>query len=244
MSWRRIVFMATLLILMSSSVLWITPTVSAQSPEGVVLGHTVERGDTLSGIARRYGTTVAALISYNDLPSTTIHIGQRIYIPPGSQPSYVIEYVVQAGDTLSGIARRYGTTVSLLVTYNRLPTTNIRIGQALLIPSADSGTLYPLVHIVQRGDTLFRLAQRYGTTINALTSVNNLNSTRIFVGQRLIIPLSVEPATPFLIHIVQRGDTLSRLARRYGVTIATIQNANGLTSDRIFVGQRLQIPNR
>lgn len=236
--------MATLLILLSSPVLRITPSVSAQSPEGVVLGHTVVRGDTLSSIARRYGTTVAALISYNDLPSTIIYVGQRIYIPPGSQPAYMIEYVVQAGDTLSRIARRYGTTVSLLVTYNRLSTTNIYVGQALFIPSAGSGMLYPLVHIVQRGDTLSRLARRYGTTVAALSAVNNLNSTRIFVGQRLIIPVAVEPETPFLTHIVQRGDTLSRLARRYGVTVATIQNANGLTSDRIFVGQRLLIPNR
>lgn len=102
-------------------------------------------------------------------------------------------YVVRRGDTLYSVARRYGTTVSAIMQANGLQNANrIYVGQRLVIPGA---TLAPSfspsgsVHVVQRGENLYRIALRYGTTVQALAAANNLSSTSlIYVGQRLVIP--------------------------------------------------------
>lgn len=151
-------------------------------------------------------------------------------------------YIVQRGDTLSAIGRRYGVTVQALVSYNTLSSTTIYVGQRLLIPGQPAPT-YPTTYVVQRGDTLYRIAQRYGTTVAALMQVNNLRSEAIYVGQRLTISVASDPNQPLIYHTVQRGDTLSALARRYNISVAAIRAANGLPNDNIYVGQRLLIPN-
>jgi LysM repeat protein len=111
----------------------------------------------------------------------------------------------------------------------------------------------PVVHRVSRGDTLARLARRYGTTIGALQEANGLaGRTTIRVGQRLQVPGPAgtqssgrafeEPRR--MTHRVSRGETLAGLARRYGTTIAAIQQANGMARrTTIRTGQRLHIPN-
>ncbi|MCD8482659.1 MAG: LysM peptidoglycan-binding domain-containing protein [Verrucomicrobia bacterium] len=118
---------------------------------------------------------------------------------------------------------------------------------ALLLPAG--GLLWAqdaaTVHVVQRGDTLSGLAQRYNVSVADLRVVNNLQSDVIRVGQRLSIPRSgVAAAASALpsVHVVQRGDTLSGIARRYQTTIAEIQQLNGLQSTRITIGQQLRIP--
>jgi LysM repeat protein len=107
-------------------------------------------------------------------------------------------YVVQRGDTLYSVARRYGTTVNAIVQANGLRNSNwIYVGQRLVIPGAGATTTSGSsgssstgsVHVVQRGENLYRIALRYGTTVQALASANNLASTSlIYVGQRLVIP--------------------------------------------------------
>lgn len=153
-------------------------------------------------------------------------------------------YVVQRGDTLSSIARRYNISVQTLMSYNGLNSTTIYVGQRLAIPgSSDPGPVYPTVYVVQRGDTLSSIARRFDTTVQALMQVNKLSSTTIYVGQRLTISVASDPNQPLIYHTVQRGDTLSNIARRYNVTAAAIRATNGLTSDTIYIGQRLLIPN-
>lgn len=151
-------------------------------------------------------------------------------------------YIVQRGDTLSALARRYGVTVQALVEYNSLSSTNIYVGQRLLIPGQSTPT-YPITYVVQRGDTLSKIAQRYDTTVAALMQVNNLRTETIYVGQRLTISVASDPNQPLIYHTVQRGDTLSAIARRYTVSVAAVKAANGLTNETIYVGQRLLIPN-
>jgi LysM repeat protein len=110
-------------------------------------------------------------------------------------------YVVRRGDTLYSLARRYGTTVSAIVRANGLPNSNwIYVGQRLVISgvtAAPSSSSSGSVHVVQRGENLFRIALRYGTTVQALASANNLSNTSlIYAGQRLAIPgkASASPA--------------------------------------------------
>jgi LysM repeat protein len=104
------------------------------------------------------------------------------------------------------------------------------------------------IHIVQRGETLYRIALRYGTTVQAIASANNIaNVNRIFAGQRLTIPAPVvAPAPPLqgtTIYIVGRGDYLAAIARRFGTTVQAIANANNIFNPNlIYPGQQLRIP--
>ncbi len=118
---------------------------------------------------------------------------------------------------------------------------------ALAMPAAAQGTSY----VVQPGDTLYAIARRYGISVNALAAANGLTPRSwIYVGQSLTLPdAGTAPApapapTPATtgIHIVQPGENLFRLGLRYGTTAAAIRAANGLSSDLIYVGQRLVIP--
>jgi len=153
-------------------------------------------------------------------------------------------YIVQRGDTLSAIGRRYNISVQTLMSYNNLTATTIYVGQQLLIPGGgEPGPVYPTTYVVQRGDTLNSIARRYDTTVQALMQVNNLRSTKIYVGQRLTISVATDPNQPLIYHTVQRGDTLSAIARRYNVSVDAIRATNGLTGNTIYIGQQLLIPN-
>jgi LysM repeat protein len=108
-----------------------------------------------------------------------------------------------------------------------------------------------ITHVVQPGENLFRISLRYGTTVDAVVTANGLTDRRlIHVGQRLVIPRGADnsapasrPTTASGTHIVQRGDTLSATALRYGVTVWALVQANGLSSPNlIYTGQRLVIP--
>ncbi len=102
-------------------------------------------------------------------------------------------HVVRRGDTLYSVARRYGTTVNAVVWANGLRNPNwIYVGQRLVIPGTTAASSYSSsgsVHVVQRGENLFRIALHYGTTVQALALANNLSSiSLIYAGQRLVIP--------------------------------------------------------
>jgi len=101
----------------------------------------------------------------------------------------------------------------------------------------------PGTYVVRAGDTLFLIARRFGTTVDAIRRANNLTTDVITVGQVLAIPGAVaRPTTTGTDYIVQPGDTLFLIARRYGTTVQALMSANNLTSTNIYVGQRLRIP--
>ena len=100
--------------------------------------YTVKAGDTLSAIARNYGTTYQELAKYNNIANPNIiRIGQKIKIPKSKQSKATEEvYTVKAGDTLSAIARKYNTTYQVLAKYNGIANPNIiNIGQKIKIPN-------------------------------------------------------------------------------------------------------------
>ncbi|MCB0064599.1 MAG: LysM peptidoglycan-binding domain-containing protein, partial [Caldilineaceae bacterium] len=164
--------------------------------------------------------------------------------PAAVQSAQQTTYTVQRGDTLSAIARRYDSSVQALMSANGLTSTNIYVGQTLVIPGTNQpGPIYPITYVVQPGDTLSSIARRYDTTVQALMQVNNLRSTNIYVGQRLTISVASDPNQPVIYYTVQRGDTLSSIARRYDVSVEAIRAANGLRGNTIYIGQRLLIPN-
>jgi LysM repeat protein len=112
---------------------------------------------------------------------------------------------------------------------------------AILVPAASAaGTV---IHIVQRGETLYRIATRYGVNMYDIAAANHLtNLNAIYPGQRLVILIGAAPSTCPVRHTVQRGENLTRIAARYSVTVAQIQRWNGIANpDRIYVGRVLVI---
>ncbi len=150
--------------------------------------YKVEKGDTLYAIARRYGTTVEAIKKLNGLTSDMLSIGQTLKIPTESTDTTYITYQVEKGDTLYAIARRYGTTVEAIKKLNGLTSDMLSIGQTLKIPTESTDTTY-ITYQVEKGDTLYALARRYGTTVEAIKQLNGLTTNLLSIGQILRIPV-------------------------------------------------------
>jgi len=146
--------------------------------------YTVVRGDTLYGIARKYGTTVDEIKELNNLASNTLSIGQVLKIPTTSDNNY-IKYTVIRGDTLYGIAKKYGTTVDEIKRLNNLASNTLSIGQILKIPTTNNNNY--IDYTVVRGDTLYGIARKYGTTVDEIKRLNNLTSNTLSIGQVLKI---------------------------------------------------------
>ena len=161
--------------------------------------HVVRWGETLQYIARRYGTTVEALVRANGLRNPNrIYAGQRLTVPTASSSIASITYRVRHGDNLYSIAHRYGTTVEAILRANRIYNPNyIYVGQRLIIPGATRSAASAGVHTVRPGENIAQIALRYGTTVWAITVANNLsNPSFIYPGQKLIIPITRSRPAP------------------------------------------------
>lgn len=111
--------------------------------------------------------------------------------------------------------------------------------ESVIPPGVDAGVTE---YVVRSGDTLWLLAQRYSTTVDAIKRLNGLTSDMLYIGQVLRIPSTTAPA-PYFEYTVRSGDTLWLLAQRFGTTVNAIKNLNGLGSDMLNIGQILRIPN-
>ena len=215
--------------------------------------YTVARGDSLWSIAKRFNVGVNEIKNANNLKSNLISVGQQLVIP-GAAPSDQsnVTYVVQKGDSLWSIANANNTTVDELANLNDLGTNTIYVCQVLQIPNTgSSGTTTPdtqTTYVVQKGDTLYSIALKYGTTPNVIIRKNNLKNNTLTVGQTLTIPSDVESTgdysdmSNFNTYVVQRGDSLYSIANAYNVSVNDLRNINNLTSDILSVGQVLIIP--
>lgn len=121
-------------------------------------------------------------------------------------------------------------------TWQALYNVYLGIGQNVSTPGPSTGTV---TYTVQAGDSLWLIAQRYGTTVDAIKQANGLTSNVLQIGQVLQIPVS---QAPYVEYTVRAGDTLWELSRRYGTTVEAIMQANGLTSSFLQIGQVLRIP--
>ena len=174
--------------------------------------YTVQSGDSLSRIARRYGVSVSSLAAVNGLSwNAWVYSGQRLRIPGGSSPAPAPapstgSYVVRRGDTLTSIALRYGVSKTALASANGISWTSwVYVGQRLTIPGQSSTPAQPPAqppattsgtYIVKAGNTLFSIAKWHGVTVSALKAANGLYSNTIYIGQRLKIPGSTSSPQP------------------------------------------------
>ena len=211
--------------------------------------YTVQSGDSLWSIAKKYGITVDELKKANNLTSNSLSIGQKLRIPIEEEESLPSTYVVKSGDTLYSIARKFNTTVDALKALNNLTTNTLQIGQTLSIPGEieqETETELDYVnYIVKSGDSLYAIARNYGVTVDEIKNFNNLKSNTLSIGQVLRIPVAVDQeitVTPYIEYIVKKGDNLYAIARTYGTTQQEIMNLNNLTSNLLSIGQVLKIP--
>ena len=186
---------------------------TAHPPEGTLFAsrlnaggmkHKVTSGQTLSGIAVKYGSSMAAIKAANHLKSNSVDIGQMLIIP-GS-----------------------GITTALAVN-TAVPKKAIKKTSATRI----------VWHTVTRGEYLGKIAAKYGVSMSSIRQTSHLKSDNVMVGQKLKIAVA---ATKVERHKVRRGEFLSKIAAKYGVSVATIRDANKLRSDKLAVGQTLIIP--
>ena len=124
-------------------------------------------------------------------------------------------------------------------TWRALYNTYLGIGQNVPSPGPDPepGTI---TYVVQPGDSLWIIAQRYGTTVDAIKRLNGLSGDMRNIGQVLKIPAGQAPG--YIEYTVRAGDTLWLLSRRYNTTVDAIKQLNGLSSDMLSIGQVLKIP--
>lgn len=156
-------------------------------------------------------------------------------------------YIVQPGDSLYSIARRFNTTIEAIVERNNISNPAfIYPGQILIIPVNNDEPSNGFVYIVQPGDSLYLIAQRYNVSLKELIQANRISPPYIiYPGQSLIIPgvPAPEPPAGGQIYIVVEGDTLYSIAEKFGVPIEEIIKLNNIPRpDLIFPGQRLLIP--
>ena len=225
--------------------------------------YRVRRGDTLGRIAKRFDTTVDALVAMNNMDQAHfIKPDQVLRVPSGrmaaspavdepAQPQTPRHYRVRRGDTLGRIAKRFDTTVDALVAMNNMdqahfitPDQVLRVpgGRMAASPAVDEPAQpqRPQRYRVRPGDSLSVIAARFNTTVATLAMVNGLSRPYLIKPGQV---LDVAQPMPLRRYQVKRGDTLGRVAKRFRTTVAMLAALNGLRAPYLIrAGQTLVIP--
>ena len=223
------------------------------------IDYVVKKGDSLYSIAKRYNTTVKDITRLNNLTSNNLTVGQLLIIAiddnATSTPTTYKDYVVKKGDSLYSIANKNNITVDELKKINNLTSNMLSIGQVLKLPTQDKGEEMAM-YTVQKGDSLYSIAKKFGITVDEIKSLNNLTSNNLAIGEQLMIKSSTgdEPINPeeecigtgyvepqYVIYTVKKGDSLYTIAKKYNTSVDNIKSLNNLTSNNLFIGQQLKI---
>lgn len=229
--------------------------------------YTVQRGDTLGRIALENGVSVADLAAANDINNPNLIYPGQVLVIPGEKGAADSIHVVTRGETLSKIARSYGTSIGLLVAANGISNPNlIRVGQKITVPGPGSGapsgnggsrddddattenaSRSGRYHVVKGGESLDSIAAQYkGVSANQIARANGIVGGVIYAGTRLYLDgpefvASGEAAGAT--YTVKNGDRLADIARRYGVSVSSIAKATKISNPNLIrVGQKLTIP--
>ncbi|PKD43663.1 LysM peptidoglycan-binding domain-containing protein [Rhodohalobacter barkolensis] len=266
-------------IALSIGILLFAPAESAAQQPATT--HTVQTGETLFSIARQYDLAVGDLRRWNELESDNLSVGQTIRIAPPRADNQ-ITHTVEPGETLFSVSRRYSVTIAEIQQWNDLESTNLSLGQELTIfrPDDSTSTEEPQLaeaeipaeeresiiresegdapntyYIVRSGDSLFRIANQHGLSVDELKQLNNLETDMLRVGQRLTVPSERSSApsvaeeasesTPqgkFVQYRVQSGETGESILDKFNMSESELFALNpDLSMNQISSGQRVTV---
>lgn len=163
-----------------------------------------------------------------------------LFLMGGKAGACSADYTVKKNDTLYILSKKYGVSVEQLKEANGLSSDKIFAGQQMLVPDLAEGNNVS-IHTVQKGETLFSLAQKFHITVNELKKKNQLQSDQIKVGQGLFVPIETAKYEDNMYTVVP-GDTLWGIADRFGISVKDLAKENGLREEMVLIGQRLAIP--
>lgn len=249
--------------------------------------HMVQAGETLYAIAKKYHVNVEDLKSINHLTGDNLSVDQKLYLLPKTVQvkdsgmlsvkdtdavkalvpvvkDTIVEnnkgvHVVQKGEGLYAISRKYGVTIDQLKAWNGLANDAIDVGQVLKITPPDTlvkrevenvqpdfesdKTLkqdtFPKTHVVQKGETFYQIAYKYNLEIPYLRKLNRMTDDEVFEGQVIYLTDKVEFDADT--HLVQKGETLYSISRKYGVSVEKLIELNNIQNNTIKEGERLKI---
>ena len=235
------------------------PTTSGTNPD-TTFTYTVKKGDSLYSIANQYGTNINTLVSLNNLKSNNLSIGQKLLVPEkyNSQttlPNYT-NYTVKKGDSLYSIAKSFNVSIDTIIKDNSLNSNNLSIGQNLKIRTSTPSigvveeecfgieynppsNISTINYTVKKGDSLYKIANQYNTSVSDLIRLNNLTTNNLSIGQVLKVPSSSSSSTRT--YTVQKGDSLYSIARKFNTTVDSIKTKNNLKTNTLSIGQKLII---
>ena len=222
--------------------------------------YTVKKGDSLYSIANIYDTNVNTIKKINNLTSNNLSIGQKLLIPetyssPTTVPNY-INYTVKKGDSLYSIARNFNISIDTIIKDNSLSSNNLSIGQNLKIRTSTPSigvveeecfgieynppsNVSTINYTVKKGDSLYKIANNYNTSVSELIRLNNLTTNNLSIGEILKVPSSFSSGTRT--YTVQKGDSLYSIARKFNTTVDSIKTKNNLKTNTLSIGQKLNI---
>lgn len=200
--------------------------------------YTVEKGDTLYSISRRFNIPVDEIRRINNLTSDILSIGQKLYFVEMPQNESI--YIVQKGDTLYSVSKKFNLSIDDIKRLNNLTNDNLSIGQELIIIETTKPIINDEYDIyeVEKGDSLWAIANRFNIRVNDLIELNNLTNLTISIGQKLLVPKKdIEEK----IYIVEKGDTLWSVAKKNNLTLVELKELNNLTNNLLSIGQVLKV---
>jgi len=180
-------------------------------------------------------------------------IAKSIPISKNIHSQYIF-YKVKKGDTLYRISKNYNVSLAELKRLNNLFHNNIYVGQILKIPvqlntKQKNTGIKKTYYIVKKGDTLYSISKKYGVSVEELKKINNLKTSKIKIGQKLIVyeahqilQNEEEAEKDFILYEVKEGETLYTISLKTNVPINLLKSLNNLKDNVVFVGQKLKIP--
>ena len=255
--------------------------------------YRVKRGDNLSTIAKKYDVAVEDLKKWNNIRGNEVVYGKNLKIngteaeqkstavakvevdKKGIQKDSVAAttasfYVVQKGDNLSNIAKKFNITVADIQEWNKLANNNVQLGASLQVvknaTNKEEVAMAPerkdIQYVVQKGDNLGNIAKKFGASLDDLKQWNNLVSNSIALGSTLIVAKNeiaivtnkatvasfkkkddfTTPAKKEAEYYVKKGDSLYSISKKYpGVTISDLKKWNNIKDEELKPGMKLKI---
>lgn len=188
--------------------------------------YQVQKGDTLTQIAKKHSTSVSQIKILNNLTSDMIYVNQSLKVTTASQ---------SAGPSMPPVASKPATP-------------------AVVAPAAPKPTTSALTYTVVKGDILGKIANQHKISLADLMKWNHLDHHIIYPGQKLKVSSSatsvevgqkeesqITKPVSSSEYVVQKGDTLGHISSKVGMTVSALKELNNLSSDLIYVGQRLKV---